>query len=150
MFEDDDEWKQWFTQHQVFVVNLPSNSSHITDALDARVFGYLQGKMVKIISLLSDMMGSPFEMSLDLKNLNIYPTSTGLSFIERSSGFEPVLNPRTQVMMVEHIFATRLEQSKIIALQGLQLVGQVPFDPSVVLNKYAIFLKISYYQYLQV
>jgi hypothetical protein len=43
----------------------------------------------------------------------------------RSCGFEPVLNPRTQVMMIEHLFATRLKTSKlVIALQGLQLVGQ--------------------------
>ena len=91
--------------------------------------------MVKIISLLSDMMGSPFEMSLDLNSLVIYPTTTGSSFMARSGGFEPVLNPRTQVMMIEYIFATRLEGSKVIALQGLQLVGQVPFEPSTVLNK---------------
>ena len=91
--------------------------------------------MVKIISLLSDMMGSPFEMSIDLNSLVIYPTSTGSSFMVRSCGFEPVLNPRTQVKMIEHVFATRLEASKVIVLQGLQLVGQVPFDPAVVLNK---------------
>ena len=91
--------------------------------------------MVKIISLLSDMMGSPLEMSLDLNSLVIYPTSTRSSFRARSGGFEPVLNPRTQVMMIEYIFATRLEVSKVIALQGLQLVGQVPFDPSTVLSK---------------
>ena len=53
----------------------------------------------------------------------------------RSRGFEHVLNPRTQVMIIEHLFATRLEVSKVIALQGLQLVGQVPFDPSTVLSK---------------
>jgi hypothetical protein len=53
----------------------------------------------------------------------------------RSCGFEPVLNPRTQVMMIERLFSTRLEASKVMALQGLQLVGQVPFDPSAVLNK---------------
>jgi hypothetical protein len=52
----------------------------------------------------------------------------------RSCGFEPVPNPRTQVLMIEHLFATRLEASKVIALQGLELVGQVPFDPSAVLN----------------
>ena len=104
-------------------------------ALDARPFGFLQEKMVKIISLLSDMLGSPLEMSLDLNSLVIYPTTTGSSFMARSLGFEPVLNPRTQVMMIEHLFATRLEVTKVIALQGLQLVGQVPFDPSVVLNK---------------
>ena len=33
--------------------------------------------MVKIISLLSDMMGSPLEMSLDLNSLVIYPTAAG-------------------------------------------------------------------------
>jgi len=63
-----------------------------------------------------------------------YPTSSGSSFMLRSCGFEPVPNPRTQVLMIEHLFATRLEASKVIALQGLELVGQVPFDPSAVLN----------------
>ena len=120
---------------EIFVTNLACHLSPLTDALDARPFGFLQEKMVKIISLLSDMMGSPFEMSLDLTTLALYPTSSGSSFMVRSCGFEPVLNPRTQVMMIEHLFATRLETSKVIALQGLQLVGQVPFDPSVVLNK---------------
>jgi hypothetical protein len=31
-----------------------------------------------------DMMGSPFEMSLDLNTLALYPTSTGSSFMVRS------------------------------------------------------------------
>jgi hypothetical protein len=90
--------------------------------------------MVKIVSLLSYIIGSPFEMSLDLNTLVLYPTSSGSSFMLRSCGFEPMPNPRTQVMMIEHLFATRLEASKVIALQGLELVGQVPFDPSAVFN----------------
>ena len=44
-----------------------------------------------------------------------YPTSSGSSFMLRSCGFEPVPNPRTQVLMIEHLFATRLEVSKVIA-----------------------------------
>ena len=35
---------------------------------------------------------------------------------------EPMLNPRKQVIMIEQLFATRLEASRVIALQGLQLV----------------------------
>ncbi len=49
--------------------------------------------------------------------------------------FRTRAKPHTQVTMIEHLFATRLEASKVIALQELQSLGQVPFDPAVVLNK---------------
>jgi hypothetical protein len=48
-----------------------------------------------------DMMDSPFEMSLDLTDIaGTLSDEHDSSLMVRSCGFEPVLNPRTQVMMI--------------------------------------------------
>ena len=128
-------FSQWLTAHQVFFWPFPSNTSTLMDPLDRKIFGILKKTRQTLLDLISSVYFSTRSVRLDLSTNSLHGCSSLMPPLQRACGFEKKLTDRTQILLVEHIFATHIEPKPYYVQEACQLAGLVPLNPDAVLSR---------------
>jgi hypothetical protein len=105
------------------------------DPLDRKIFGILKKTRQTLLDLISSVYFSTRSVRLDLSTNSLHGCSSLMPPLQRACGFEKKLTDRTQILLVEHIFATHIEPKPYYVQEAFQLAGLVPLNPDAVLSR---------------
>lgn len=129
------EFQQWLTDKEVYFLPFPHNTSTLLDPLDRKIFGVVKKNRQKLIDLVSSVYGSSRPLAINLETQELHSSTSLVPVLQRACGFEGKLTDRTQVLLVEHIFAKHIEPKPSLIVEAFQLAGIHPLNPSVVLDR---------------
>ena len=87
------------------------------------------------MDLVSTVYGSPRPLELNLETQELHSSTRLVPVLQRACGFEGNLTDRTQILLVEHIFAQHIQPKPSLIMEAFQLAGIHPLNPSVVLDR---------------
>jgi hypothetical protein len=79
------------------------------DPLNRKIFGILKKTRQMLLDLIASVYFSTRKVRLDLSTNSLHGCSSLITFLQRACGFEKKLTDRTQILLVEHIFATHIQ-----------------------------------------
>jgi hypothetical protein len=93
------------------------------DPLDRKIFGVLKKTRQTLLDLIASVYFSTRKVRLDLSTNSLHGCSSLITFLQLACGFEKKLTDRTQILLVEHVFATHIEPKPYYVQEAFQLAG---------------------------